>query len=324
VLLVEYYVGRLIRLEDVKDTYFQRFGIDPWDVERDDIVGRVPPIADVTRFTKTRCPDGLKLMINLHNPKSHDTTTTGHNIPRILHQHGPGRCLSRTYHSSSVQWASTFRRWSFYFHDDLAVHRLFLLHDHGFPEFPLWKAVTTRCVYHSTTVGDLWTFLCLWLYGGVHVDVRYKPGRLDANFVHPRDDGVFFMEQNAITTKVMAAAPRHPVLFYAIHGLLDHILEGNVNVTGEVVLREALDVFRNTEEKDGLLAAGIYPGSGGRSVRIVRDVEKSGLVKRVAETDEEMKEEYEKMGWDFHGMNAEDGTGNGTCLGKIYYGEHVD
>jgi hypothetical protein len=97
ILLIEYYIGKLISIDDVKDVYYQQLGIDPFDLETPllpERIGAPPSILNITRTSKLlQCSGGRKRMLNLHNPKSH--ITDGRSIPMIIHQHARTRCLTR-------------------------------------------------------------------------------------------------------------------------------------------------------------------------------------------------------------------------------------
>jgi hypothetical protein len=99
ILLIEYYVGKLISIDDVKDIYYKQLGMDPWDLESSSFpaerVGAPLSILNVT-YTSSKlpqCSDGRRRMLNLHNPKSH--SINNRLIPMVIHQHAKTRCLTR-------------------------------------------------------------------------------------------------------------------------------------------------------------------------------------------------------------------------------------
>jgi hypothetical protein len=306
VILIEYYLGKRITLEDVKEVYYQQFGVDPWDIELGPVLGSPPSIGNITYSSRSvECLGNLRNMINLHNPKSHYLTSR--KIPMMVHQRANSRCLSRKFYMSSVQWASKLKRWSYYLHDDISVNQLLL--DNFYPEFPLLHTVvsSSHCLPEplvSTRLGsDLWAFLILWVFGGVYVDLNYSPGSFTVSTITPNDDGFFFFDTatQEISTKFMAASPRHPIFFYAIQHILDEVVYGSrstFNFTGQTVLYQAFHDFQGIGrlEEATLLNKRTYQGVNHRSARIVGDLESVGLVKPVFRSHVDLVREYADMG----------------------------
>jgi hypothetical protein len=155
----------------------------------------------------------------------------------------------------------------------------------------------------STKLGsDLWAFLTLWVFGGVYVDLNYSPVGFTTSTIPSTDDGIFFVDPvtQQLSTDVMAASPRHPIFFYAIHHLLDQLVYGRMgafNITGQSALFQAFQDFQGTgPDKATLLNKGIYQGPNQRSVRVVGDLQSEGLVKTVFPSKDDLVKEYADMG----------------------------
>ena len=152
------------------------------------------------------------------------------------------------------------------------------------------------------------------------MDLNFQLGSFGLNTIGANDDAVLVVEstKNAFNTKIMAASPRHPLFFYAIRRVLDEIVDGNQKISVDVALQRAFQDFQKTKDHAWevlpLPAPGTSYGVGDRSVRIVSEVEMSGCVKRVTETDADTKEEYEKMGWN---MLDEQDHVDWECLRKM-------
>ena len=132
IIVIEYYIGKIISLEDIQDVYVEQM-YDPWELLLMDIdkmsdttttednypdnnnninnnnnhnnadaaavvssrsnsfniVGSLPNISYTVR---SKCPQGLRRMINVHNPRSHSNygktqqQKRDHSIPMIVHQ----------------------------------------------------------------------------------------------------------------------------------------------------------------------------------------------------------------------------------------------
>ncbi|KAG7370924.1 hypothetical protein IV203_019494 [Nitzschia inconspicua] len=307
VLLIEYYLGKLISLDDVKDVYYQQLGMDPWDEELGPVVGTPPSITNMT-YTPPhlKCTGDLRKMINVHNPQSH--SLENRKIPMIVHQRAPSRCLTRKFYTSSVAWASTMKRWSYYFHDDDAVDRFLL--DNSFPEFPLLHSVVSNShcfprpfASKSQLGSDLSTFLTLWTYGGVYADLNYSPNSFSPSTIHPtQDDAILFVdpESKLFSTMVVGASPRHPIMYFAIERILDHIVfGGSSNYTGSMALYQAFEEFRQREgvQHPDELRRETYKGTTGRTVRVMGSVRgPSALAQPILSTKEELAKEFAAMG----------------------------
>jgi hypothetical protein len=275
IFLLERYVGFLFELDDFMDVYYSQMGIDPWQVETPPwkVVAPVRSIHNLTISHPEPCPEGLRRMINIHNPKYH----TARKIPMIVHQTSKTRCLTTNFERASMDWA--FPRWSYYLHDDEAVERLLHL---DFPEFPHLSLVVDKCILSLAAKIYLWQYIVLWVYGGVYVDLNLYPSRFNATTILEADDGLFFTERESATlsTRFMAVSPRHPLIYYAIEQALTKILRskdvGSLDpdqVFGEPNLHQALTEF--TKTVDGgvttvqAMLQGTIRGYGDRSIRVI-------------------------------------------------------
>ena len=141
IIVIEYYIGKIISLEDIQDVYVEQM-YDPWELLLMDIdkmsdttttttedsypdnnninnnnnhnnadatavvssrsnsfniVGSLPNISYTVR---SKCPQGFRRMINVHNPMSHSNygktqqQKRDHSIPMIVHQQSKTRCLT--------------------------------------------------------------------------------------------------------------------------------------------------------------------------------------------------------------------------------------
>jgi hypothetical protein len=111
---LEYYIGKLIGLEDITDAYKEQL-VHPWDLLLQDLnaSSSIPPISssvlpELAYAPRIQCPPGQRRMINIHNPMSHAIGSGGRRIPMIVHQQSKTRCLTRRVDKATTQWA--FRR----------------------------------------------------------------------------------------------------------------------------------------------------------------------------------------------------------------------
>jgi len=117
VILLEYYIGKLISLDDVKDVLddvkdvYQEQLLDPWDLLMLDLNPNqriAPPpkfLANVSYTPRTKCPEGQRRRFNVHDPMSHSVDSL---IPLIVHQQSKTRCLTMKVDRATIKWV--FRR----------------------------------------------------------------------------------------------------------------------------------------------------------------------------------------------------------------------
>ena len=303
---MERYIGQVIHLDDATTAVYDQVGIDPFAILTNEVdydyntktsitvttavtqrQNIFPSLMNITHTPRFKCHNReQKRILNIHNPYSHsrfiDSNVNNQTIPKIIHQHGPTRCLTITLDRAAVQWAGGSDRWSYYYWDDDAVERLMnlvvssdrnVLH---VPEFPLLKAatMTSKCyddgnhnrsnsseddvvalssVASPKLIEQLWQYLILWLYGGMYVDLSYRPTGFNATtMIHDSDHGIFVFADNndpniitpqnttssaipphrpgqqeqelPLSSKFMAVTPKHPLIYLTIHHMIRKIL----------------------------------------------------------------------------------------------------
>jgi hypothetical protein len=276
-------------------------------------------------YTKT-CPGGFVLIRNDDsNAAPPDITdTTAPRIPMIVHQTAKSRCLTPDISQATEAWH--FPGWSYYFHDDDAVLRLF---QQEFHEFPYLQDVVQKCLVHGTLKADLWRYMVLWVYGGIYADLDAVPAKLTPdNIIHQSlismnttstspmntdTDALFVVEQfHMLSQYFMAVSPRHPLMYYAIQEALVSLLQapdtGRIAaamVTGPHALHRAYVRFRNDA---GALVdpagrgykpvhAGHFVGTYNRSVTVVGVAEhQNEYINRDVLGMHKKKASYQKMG----------------------------
>ena len=146
-----------------------------------------------------------------------------HKIPRIIHQTSRSRCLTPMMNSAVEKWRNMSTEYAYYFHSDESIERL-LRQD--WPEFPHLPQVI-RCIPKSsgTVLADLWRYVVVWEYGGIYADIDTKPTKFNGTTIEDSDEAFFIVEQyHLLSQYFFAAAPRHPIIFYAIHSTLANLL----------------------------------------------------------------------------------------------------
>jgi Glycosyltransferase sugar-binding region containing DXD motif len=145
------------------------------------------------------------------------TTTT---IPPVLHQTSRSRCVTPEIANATARWKD-YGEFAYYLHDDDAVHRLFRGH---YDEFPLLRQVVEAgCLASGAILSDLWRYVALYKYGGIYVDIDSVPGPAFDPRVLLADgvDALFVVDRDGLLSQYfMALAPRHPLLWYAVHETL--------------------------------------------------------------------------------------------------------
>lgn len=323
---MERYLGFVISLDDVRDTYYEQMGIDPWELPmaKTELLGKVTEITNLTYTPQIQCPQGQRRMMTVHNP--HLYGFSYRKVPNIIHQTAKTRCLTRHFDRATIQWA--FRKYSYYIHDMDAVTRL--LHSE-FPEFPQLEFMVDSCLTPALFVG-LWKYLVLWSYGGILADLNTFPNHFNATTITNEDDGFFLLEEGSdtLSTLVMAVSPRHPLMYYAIQHSISNILKMRVGVmynprelVGEGPLRQALVDFRRGSTKHRLwnkksepaISEGTLEGMYGRSIRIggrLSDAD-DGIVTPIFISRAGKRKEFEKLGMG----GFEDDVRGSNCVGKI-------
>ena len=86
ILAMERYLGFVISLDDVRDTYYEQMGIDPWELPmaKTELLGKVTEITNLTYTPQIQCPQGQRRMMTVHNP--HLYGFSFRKVPNIIHQ----------------------------------------------------------------------------------------------------------------------------------------------------------------------------------------------------------------------------------------------
>lgn len=310
VLFLERYLDTLISLDDVREVYYDQMGIDPeLRLQR---INEPRDLANLTWVGEIQCPVGQRRMMVAHNPRFY--RLDGRRIPAIVHQASKTRCLTRSFHQASLQWA--LRKSSYYIHDAHAVKTLVFSE---FPEFSRMALLSDECLPEPIMFG-LWRYLILWTFGGISADLNSYPNLFNMTYIKVDDDGFFLLENgtNMLSTLVMAVSPRHPVMYYAVQRSLSNILQMHQKVTydprqvvGELVLNQAVKdflsdsrtrrVFRNDEAHR--VSEGLYNGIHDRSIRIAgwSSVDDVAIVSPIFINPIRIQNEFDKIGlknWD--------------------------
>jgi mannosyltransferase OCH1-like enzyme len=194
------------------------------------------------------CPN--KELVFVNNVISQDNSTKDYHIPKYVHQTSKSKCLTPTMAKITETWKSLGNDWSYYFHDDAAMARLFALD--WTDSFPHLQQVHQCIASRGTHQADLWRYLILYEYGGVYVDIDSQPAKFNATTIAPEDQGFFVVEQyHLLSQYFMAMAPKHPLMYYAIHAALLNILNTNdlglmdaASVTGPHALHSGYIQYR--------------------------------------------------------------------------------
>lgn len=291
-------------------------------------------------MAKKACPPNQLLIEDIIDTSS--KTTVG--VPRILHQTGASRCVTRQVGKAISTWKewlhsklgqqspSLSSSWSYYYHDDAALHRLLKRHA---AEIPLLKVVLdSDCFwrYGGTLHADVWRYLILWLYGGVYADVDAVPseetiqavhgGLLGRALQHNRSiDALFVVEQyHLLSQYFIATTPRHPLMWYALETALlnlytyapDTAVLPAALYTGPHALHKAFQRFMKDVGVDvpaiakGVkpVRAGVYTGTRKRSITVIGVAENQNqYINRDVLGSAKLKD-YESMGMTLHQSDA--------------------
>lgn len=145
-------------------------------------------------------------------------------IPKIIHQTSRSRCMTSKMNEVVKNWRDLGGGYNYYFHSDEAMARLL---DQDWPEFPHLNQVL-HCIpkFAGTVKADLWRYIVLWEYGGIYADIDTKPNKFNRTSITETDQAFFVVEQyHLLSQYFMAAAPRHPIMFYTIQSTLLKLLQ---------------------------------------------------------------------------------------------------
>ena len=223
------------------------------------------------------CPRHLQYVTNHHahateTSPSFDTPSWA--IPRQIFQTSKSHCVVPSLTRATQQWKDIFLPlehakdyWNYYLFDDTDL----LAYMHSFAktystEFPLLVEIVQSCLEPSPNAGtllaDLWRYCILWEHGGIYADMDAIPNPPLQDFIvlpqdnghypYPQVDALFVVEQyHLLSQYFLAAAPRHPLLWYTIHYALRNILLSDTDVhllnpartTGPHALHEGFRAF---------------------------------------------------------------------------------
>lgn len=232
-------------------------------------------LEQLTETGSLSCPDHLKY---IGNRRARRISKLISSIPLTIHQSSKGRCVAPAFDIAIRHWNNdSFTKFSYFFHDDEAVQRLFSM---SFNEFPMLKAVLP-CIECATIRSDIWRYLLLWEYGGIYVDIDSVPGPFWNTSLLHGSDAFFVVEHHRLLSQYfMAAAPKHPIMYYALQlSLADLVGIENrhtlmaPNATGPHLLHRAYRMFLQDHEDNVIpkryVREGYFVGTDQRSIRVV-------------------------------------------------------
>lgn len=297
------------------------------------------PLVDLTKFPtlerltesyswKHMCRGNMEAVKDVSVPAS--PADSERRIPKIIHQTAKSRCLTPAFRKNTEKWK--LLGFSYYFHDDRAMNRLFQMQ---FPEFPHLKAVLRNCVTNGSLKADLWRYLVLWVYGGVYADFDTAPNEFNEDTISDADDAFFVVEQYHILSQwFMAVSPRHPLMYYVVQNSLLNLLEaedtkkiGAHVMTGPHALHRAYIDFRaDVGERVDRLGTGYKPvwsgkffGTNNRTVTVVGKGENENqYVQRLAVDPIVRKIDYRKMGMTHFSKFTETKESGLSCLDAMF------
>ena len=238
-----------------------------------------PPIplhklAQSSQAAQMRCPEPLRL---IQDVIVSDEQTASRKIPRILHMTAASRCNHPIFADNlRMTWRSVLTNYSFYFHDDQAVHDL--LYGREWPEFPQLSFLLDACIlpgyhqyrqdsYMGAIMIDVWRLLVLWEYGGIYADLDTAPN-LD-NFhettITNDMDALFVMDRLGSPSQwFMAVSPKHPLIYNSIVFLMRNMITFRggefrvVFMTGPGVIAQGFHAFHHFAKTQYEVEAGTY------------------------------------------------------------------
>lgn len=303
----------------------------------------VPPVAPLSVITQPdkqkpimdHCPHPLVRISNKKNEGPPQRRPEPQGIPRIVHQTSKSGCLTPRFAKASERWRS-LSGWSYYFHDDAAVERLFEQH---YNEFPMLKDIVENCLRYGTLKADVWRYLVLWVYGGIYVDLDAIPAQWEP-YMLEGEDALFVVEQyHLLSQYYMAVTPHHPLMWYALQESLANLWRapdtGRIAAaltTGPHALHQAYIRFRRDagahveETRPGTkpVAAGHFVGTHNRSVTVIGVAEHQNQYIERDVIGSLKENEYKKLGMTFHQQDKKNPTGR-SCMATVmdrYFLDH--
>lgn len=299
------------------------------------------PLDDLTHSSYNSCRSEGLVYVDNRVVGTDDAKPSLRKIPKIVHQSGKTRCLTPAFFNLTDQWRNL--GYTYYFHDDEAVDRLFRK---PWPEIPVSFAHILQCALVPVVRADLWRYLMLWEYGGVYTDIDSFPNSFNETLIHDEDDGFFLLDRDSILSQwFIAVSPKHPLMYYAIMETVTNVMRSRdpgiinpVAMSGPIALHNAMvnfmadagvkvRVLRN-QDSERPLNASVYVGAGGRSLRVVGDSAKTDeYIQRDLWDGSKQRNalklaEYEKMGmehWNvLYSKRRNELKRNCTCKGIMW------
>lgn len=293
------------------------------------------PLQDLTASRRrVACPEGMiPVEDTLGDPRR---TFADRKIPRILHLTAKSRCLHPELVKNVDHWRLSDH--SLFFHDDDAVDS-FLHRD--WPEFPQLKYVLNCLLYGGAIKTDIWRILVLWEYGGIYADLDSRPNVFNSTTITSDDDAFFLVDMFHLSQWFMAASPRHPMLFFLVHAILQGLIHLNdvgsipvIFTTGPGIVISGFDRFMGPEFRRGEhLEPGEYRGVDGRAVRLAgtRGQWDEYVIRNIYFTDEKLRKGGQHFDTAKHDVYKSMGMGhwsrlsrtdrNETCLWRMWRSE---
>lgn len=282
--------------------------------------------------SQVQCAANLTRVADTHLPYA-TTHPPGRKIPKLIHETSKSRCLADVFRQATTKWRLDDH--GYYFHDDDAVDR-FLHQD--WPEFPQLQMVL-QCIQCPTIKADIWRYLILWEFGGIYSDIDTIPTNRFHGLMQDQDEAFFVIEHyNLLSQYFMAAAPRHPVMFYAVHISLNNVMHATLGTldasaeTGPSALHSAFQMFLQdvdqTIEKYKV-TEGFYVGTRNSTIRAVgKKGRPDSIIERNSIQFELKLKGYEQMGMTYYqhrqksavnGKRNDGGVYNATCLSLLHW-----
>jgi len=203
----------------------------------------LPLLSDITQLSEApQCGEGKIYKIDhvIGGGNIYDSNQWN-KIPKIIHQTSRSRCLTPAFNKYTTKWSDWHKHgWSYYFHDDEAIQRMFEL---NYEIFPSLKDVVENCLVSGTAKADLWRYLVLFHYGGIYSDLdttpnNLKPDTFSSMATEASELEAFFAIEvyHFLSQYFFAIAPRHPLMHHTILETLHKLLAANDTVAFDASL----------------------------------------------------------------------------------------
>ena len=182
-------------------------------------------------------------------------------IPRILHQTNKTRCVGMNAWRNVCRTFEHNPGYSYRFYDDARCEELIRDNFHSD------VLVAFQTLRAGAAIADLWRYCCLYVHGGVYLDLdsgvigpldnsQAAKGDLADPPIGPQSQALFMIDAEAnLIQWALAAVPRHPVLLRCIEMSVQRILQREPNIfiaTGPSVFTDA---FIASHGKDAVYAS---------------------------------------------------------------------